>query len=610
MKMFKNIFAAASVLLLSAAVSSCNDSLTLTPDDTFTSSNFWQTQEQFEGNVVAIHNQLRGFNATRFQTAGDLRGGQYKSDGTTSDGSSMDSGNNPRLVSNTITADYPGLTTFGGYYGVIANLNLLIERANETDVLSNNCRNYLLGVAYGLRASCFFEMYRLYGGVPLRINVDVVNGNYNTTDLYLARATHEETINQIKSDLQASLDGFANAGNYSFSRADEDCYYWNEAATKVLAGEVYLWDAKVAYPEISDANYPIPAYKCADPDGNIAKAKEYFLDVLNNYGYSLNTDFAYNFDVENEGDSNHENIFALCYSKKESYNYWVISYIWSNTSGSTMGNAIGADGNWIGYTYDAETDEQSESWYKNYMYSAVCKFQYSNALYFQFDAADSRRDATFYPAWFPNDVDKAYMMSKVENFDPNTHYLRAAYTYKFRGEYDTSYSARTMVTNDFPWYRLSLVYCYLAEIANWQGDYQQCADYINVIRKRAYGSNWDESKYGYKAGAFRDNEIAILHEKDKEFVQEGQRWWDLRRLTVQKNGNDSDHLLFQPEGNVGYGLALTQYMKEGAASLDKVTSLDTSSPVLDYSTKSYMALWPVNKTLMSSDPTIIQNPGY
>jgi hypothetical protein len=610
MKFTKHIALLIGGVAMAASLGSCGDTLDLSPDDSFTALNFWKSQEHFEGNMVAIHNQLRGFNATRFQTAGDVRGGQYKTDGFTSDGSSMDTGAPTRLVNNDVDADYPGLTTFGGYYGVIANINLFLDRAESTDVLSDDCRNYLYGVMYGLRASCYFEMYRLYGGVPLRTTPDVVNGNYDAQSLYMPRSSHQETMELIKSDLQASLDGFNNAGSYSYSGALRNNIYWSKAATELLAGEVYLWDAKVAYPEVSDATYPISAYKCSDPDGNVAKAKQYFLNVLNNYGYALDDNFEDVFSVDNEGDDNKEIIFALYYDTLESYDYWTISYIWSNSSGSTFGNALDENGQWIGYTYNETTGQLEENWYKNIMYTATTKYQYSNALFFQFDKEDTRRDATFFPAWFPNDVDKANIQSKVDNFDPSTHYLRGAYTYKFRGELDTSFSSRTVVTNDFPWYRLALVYFYLAECENWQGNYQACADYINAVRKRAYGSNWDESKYAYKASTFKNNEIAILHEKDKEFVQEGQRWWDLRRLTVQKNGSDSDHLLFQPEGNVGYGLTLTRYMKEGGSKIDAIYDLNTTSPVMDYATKGYKALWPVNKTLLSSDPTIIQNPGY
>lgn len=78
--------------------------------------------------------------------------------------------------------------------------------------------------------------------------------------------------------------------------------------------------------------------------------------------------------------------------------------------------------------------------------------------------------------------------------------------------------------------------------------------------------------------------MAILHEKDKEFVQEGQRWWDLRRMTLTKGGK---HLVFCKEGSIG-----------------------TDQPVLDEETEAHKVLWPVDVTLLGNDPLIYQTPGY
>jgi hypothetical protein len=131
-------------------------------------------------------------------------------------------------------------------------------------------------------------------------------------------------------------------------------------------------------------------------------------------------------------------------------------------------------------------------------------------------------------------------------------------------------------------------------------------NYINAIRKRAYGDNWDESKYGYKAGSFADNESAILHEKDKEFIMEGTRWFDLVRLAVDKSGARTSALVFQPQGCVGYGLDVDNcpWMVENDGS-----KCETTTPVLtpDFA---YKVVWPIDATLMTSDNTIKQNPGY
>ena len=46
---------------------------------------------------------------------------------------------------------------------------------------------------------------------------------------------------------------------------------------------------------------------------------------------------------------------------------------------------------------------------------------------------------------------------------------------------------------------------------------------------------------------FTDNELAIFNEKNKEFIQEGQRWWDLCRMTLTKGGK---HLVFCKEASL------------------------------------------------------------
>lgn len=80
-----------------------------------------------------------------------------------------------------------------------------------------------------------------------------------------------------------------------------------------------------------------------------------------------------------------------------------------------------------------------------------------------------------------------------------------------------------------------------------EGDNAAVAKYINLVRKRAYGNAWDETLYAYPETAdFTTNELAILHEKDKEFIQEGQRWWDLRRMTLTKG----EHLWFSAKKEV------------------------------------------------------------
>ena len=57
---------------------------------------------------------------------------------------------------------------------------------------------------------------------------------------------------------------------------------------------------------------------------------------------------------------------------------------------------------------------------------------------------------------------------------------------------------------------------------------------MNQIRQRAYGA--DFSKHKYTNSDFKTNEMAILKERDKEFVNEGKRWFDVIRMKDAKEG--------------------------------------------------------------------------
>ncbi|MCD8181960.1 MAG: RagB/SusD family nutrient uptake outer membrane protein [Bacteroides sp.] len=147
-------------------------------------------------------------------------------------------------------------------------------------------------------------MYRMYGGVVLRLEPDVILGKYNPAELYKARATAEETLTQIKNDIKTSLDYF-NSTSYTFDSKAKD-YYWSKAATEMLAGEVYLWSGKVS----TDNHAATPA--------DVATAATYFDNVIKNYGYKLQPDY---FSVWTES-HNSESIYSICYSDEDDAVYY------------------------------------------------------------------------------------------------------------------------------------------------------------------------------------------------------------------------------------------------------------------------------------------------
>lgn len=565
MKKYK-LFTLLSTGIVAATMgfSSCADKLDLSPIDYYGSENFWTSEDQAIGNISAMMTQFRGYNFQTVITYGEIRGGAYTLETTGSDGAML---NVQYLREQNLSVNNYGVSNFGGYWGLVANANLFIDRVTDADYFTDeDTKNYCLGMVYGMRAYYYFLMYRAYGGVPLRLTPDVVDGNYDATSLYMARAEASEVMAQIKSDIATSLSYFGTQTTFNFDGASKNAkYYWSKAATEMLAGEVYLWNSKVTTGNQSATK------------SDLSTAKTYFQNVINNYGLALEDKFTDVFSTSNK--QNDEIIFAFQCDEDEVTNGIPSSYMYGIVTGYTIGTAYDIDGNlWNNPDQVAST---------------VQRYQFANALWYQFDAEDTRRDATFSTSWH----------------DTEATQLRGTFVHKNLGEISSS-TGYMNYSGDQPLYRLAEAYLALAEIANMEGSYSDVASYINLIRARAYGDNWDEDVYGYTAGTFLENEVAILHEKDKEFVQEGQRWWDIRRMTVSADCGETDHLLFHEEGHIAYGLDIDDdTMRELSPDSWDAAATITVEPILS-SAYAYRALWPVDASTLSYDPLLEQTPGY
>jgi len=149
---------------------------------------------------------------------------------------------------------------------------------------------------------------------------------------------------------------------------------------------------------------------------------------------------------------------------------------------------------------------------------------------------------------------------------------------KFLGSINNA-GNRVFDTNE-PLYRYVDVLLMLAEIENMKGG--NPAKYINEVRKRAYGNDFDDTTDSYHNSDFKTNELEILKERDREFVYEGKRWYDVCRLKDAQNGRP---LAF-----------------DNASTYRDVPVLDPND--------TYKLLWPVDKTTLNADPLLKQTPGY
>lgn len=532
MKPIKNkILFGVVALLVGVFFASCD--LNLTPIDYYGSESYWKKEAHIVGYMDGMHKQLRDGNYQRHFILGEARGGSLVT-GKTSQDFATDNNNIKLQI---ITQASPGIGNWGGYYGRIFNCNFFIQKTLAADYMAEDKKAFYLGQAYGLRALYYFDLYRTYGGVPLQLEPKVTDGIINPEDLYAERATPAAVMKQIKADIEESMKYFGSTNSFDpFGRRLQKGY-WSKAATETLKGEVYLWTSKVTTGD-DKAN-----------EADLAVAKTAFTNVMNNYGLSLLADFSKVFDAEPKTKGHSEVIMAVRFAEGEASN---------NASRFTYSLLGGFTGKWAGRDGKIVNGDTLQIQANGAQWN-----EYKFDLFNSYDAEDTRRDATFFDLYNPKTMELGTLMLR-KNIG-----------------YNNAQGVRQYVGDEFI-YRLPFVYLSLAEIENMQGG--DVAQYINLVRKRAYGKNWDAAKYGYKNGNFTQNELAILREKDKEFVNEGQRWHDVRRMTLTKGGK---HLVFVKEGSIG-----------------------TTTPILDEATEAYKVLWPIETNMMNKDPKVKQTPGY
>lgn len=511
-------------------IQSC-DNLDLAPEDYNGSGNYWKNESQVNNFMIGLHNDLREALYKNSQYFGEFRGGTMRKGTNTMSTSTDVSG----LVTNNLSEDAPQITNWGGFYGKILQVNHMIEMLEkECSFLSESSRAYYKGIAYGLRSYYYFWLYRAYGGVPLEVSVKVTNGSISAPDLYLARATAEETLQQIKNDVNTSVDNFAVT-----DKSNSDFHYWSKYASLMLKAEVYLWSAKVT---------------TDDPKGkHTATGKDDLLIAQSALkqitGFELDN-FGILFTHDGKSKSkNKETILALYFDKDEKADKdWFQKYFYhANFAGTVM---VDKDGKELG-------DELK------LLGEGLLRREYKETLVESFDETDLRRAATFFEYYRKSD--NAFGCSMKKFFGQNkdgAHYFDP----------------------DVVLYRYADAILMMAEIEN--GLTGTCAKYINEIRERAYGDNYSDG-VKYVDGSYAENELAILKERDKEFVGEGKRWFDLLRM----HDANKNPLVFSTEAN---------YAEES----------ESATPVLQKATEAYKVLWPIERTLINNDPLLTQTVNY
>lgn len=462
-----------SILMILAATvlfGSCSKQLDLAPISSVSDANYWKNADQVNAFVTGIHIQFRKDNSA-FLYLGELRAGSFGTDpGSSSAFTGEATQGFENMWNQTLDANNPGVSNFGGFYYNINQLNLLIQKLQHTNLVPVVDKAYYLGIGYGMRAFYYFQLYRTWGNVIIQtVPID----NIDISNLAKAADPASEVMTQIKKDLDSSAANFA--GDYSFR---QNKGFWSKPATEMLKAEVYLWTASRKGGS-ADAMAALAAL-------NDIQSKTTGLTLLSSYA-----------DIFSQK-GNDEIIFASSNKLNESTLGFIGSFVpqaglIQNFYDSVQNKKFDASNNWGGLLR-APTRIRTFRQYRN---------------------DDSRKWASIQPAYNKN--------------SDGSYTIAGCFIRKYLGEQNAGSRA---YTNDFPVYRYADLLLLKAEAKILLG--QSPATEINQVRARAYGSDYNQAVQGYPNQEIdADPKEAVLQERLLEFLMEGKRWYDLRSMGDQ-----------------------------------------------------------------------------
>lgn len=502
----KKILFLSSLIALVAFVS-CADKLDLAPESSISDGNYWKTPEQYEAFVGGLHARFRTHIAN-FHFLGELRADIFGTDPGSSVAFTGESTNGlERLWGNNLDLDNSGVSNYGGFYANIVQINLLIDKLNKNTIVTAANKNYYLGIAYGMRAYYYFHLYRSWGKVIIQTEP--------TTGIDIANlakpASDEAAVLQlIKDDIEQSLSNFGS--DYSFRSSKG---FWSKPASLMLKAEVFLWTAN----------------RGNTADATTAKAA--LTDIQTNAKtLALLPAFANVFVATTKG--HNEIIFASRNILNES-SLGLTQFTPQTGLIANYHDSIGAR------KFDVVTDNWGGS----------LRGPTRIASFRRYSDKDSRRTVT---------IQTAYTKPAA------TYVIAGAFMNKYQGQQNAGVRS---LTNDFPIYRYADLLLLLAEAKILLGE--SPATEINLVRARAYGTNYAAATLGFPNQAIdADPKKALLEERYLEFMYEGKRWYDLRRLG------------------------------------DTYVFANTTVK----STEAFKLLWPVDRATLTNNRALSQTPGY
>ena len=375
MKTYKNIFKATSLLaVMSLAMTSCNDWLTVHPQTQIVEENFWEDKNDLEGVRYAAYKNMAG-QVEKMIIWGDLRSDVYRLN--TQQSSKQGNRDNFRNIIQANIDTTWSYYDWSGMYSTIGYCNKVIQHGDE--VLEKDKQftasewRQMKAEMVTMRALSYFYLVRAFKSIPYTTKVV----NSDTEVEYFPQLPVLDVMDSLITDVES----VAGQARNRFVDKQETKGMITNAAIYALLSDMYLWRASLrqgrsaADSTITQAMVIDDYQKCIlNSELSISKLKEQFdEDMKGNIGASRENymswagaplfngksiDFMYKNDVDeanrgyvnlnayreifNNGNS-YESIFELQFSSSDSRKNEVVNSMWGSSEGTHLVTTFSSD---------------------------------------------------------------------------------------------------------------------------------------------------------------------------------------------------------------------------------------------------------------------------
>ena len=392
-------------------------------------------------------------------------------------------------------------------YEQIRKINLLFSNLEKSSI-DEAAKTLLKAQASTLRAWKYFEMVRVYGGIPI-----IKNAQSITDDLYVTRNKTSECFKEIIEDLDYSIQ------NLPWKWEGNDKGRITKAAALALKGRILLY-------------YASPQFT---PEGSVERWTEAYnvnkqaVEELKQNGYGLYPSY------ENLwfDEMNSEAIFVQRYEEPGRVHAWDAA----TRPLSEAQNYSGCNRPTLELVesypmYDGTSIKESKEYnpvfyWQNRDPRFKSTIAYNSCLW-ELSGKTGRKQWTFVGAELNFPTESGFYCRKAINVGYTPYYTERSST-------------------DWIEIRYAEVLMNYAECAAELGKLDEAYSVLKQIRNRAGIVSGDNQMYGLKSGMSKDEMIkAIMLERKIEFAFEGKRYWDLRRRRLfasELNGTKRHGLL-------------------------------------------------------------------